>query len=45
LCWAAFPAFAQKGTEAGRFVVEHPTLVNLGFEWSIRGDENRNRVG
>jgi hypothetical protein len=23
-------------------VVEHPTLRNLGFEWSIRGDANRN---
>ncbi len=29
-------------TEAGRFVVEHPTLLNLGFEWAIRGDANRN---
>src|SRR5688500_5595351 len=35
-------AHAQNGTEAGRFVVEHPTLLNLGFEWSIRGDANRN---
>ncbi|MFN7922142.1 MAG: hypothetical protein U0Q16_18715 [Bryobacteraceae bacterium] len=33
---------AQNATEAGRFVVEHPTLVNLGFEWSIKGDANRN---
>ncbi len=23
-------------------MVEHPTLLNLGFEWSIRGDSNRN---
>ncbi|MFO0953396.1 MAG: hypothetical protein U0835_20055 [Isosphaeraceae bacterium] len=29
-------------TTAGRFVVEHPTLRNLGFEWAIRGDANRN---
>jgi hypothetical protein len=35
-------AFAQNGTRAGRFVVEHPTLLNLGFEWSIEGDANRN---
>jgi hypothetical protein len=35
-------AYAENGTEAGKFVVEHPTLVNLGFEWAIRGDENRN---
>lgn len=33
---------AQNTTEAGRFHVEHPTLLNLGFEWSIRGDANRN---
>jgi len=24
------------------FVVEHPTLINLGFEWHINGDANRN---
>jgi hypothetical protein len=24
------------------FVIEPPTLTNLGFEWFIRGDENRN---
>jgi len=33
---------AQNATEAGRFHVEHPTLLNLGFEWSIEGDANRN---
>lgn len=33
---------AQNATRAGRFVVEHPTLLNLGFEWSIEGDANRN---
>jgi len=32
----------ENSTIAGRFVVEHPTLMNLGFEWSIRGDANRN---
>jgi hypothetical protein len=26
----------------GEFVVEHPTLINLGFEWFIDGDANRN---
>jgi hypothetical protein len=35
-------ALAQNATEAGRFVAEHPTLHNLGFEWAIRGDANRN---
>ncbi|MCW5977793.1 MAG: right-handed parallel beta-helix repeat-containing protein [Bryobacteraceae bacterium] len=39
---AAGCAWAQNGAEGGRFVVEHPTLLNLGFEWSIRGDVNRN---
>jgi hypothetical protein len=33
---------ADDRTHAGEFVVEHPTLHNLGFEWSIRGDDNRN---
>ncbi|MCC6390410.1 MAG: hypothetical protein IT167_07390 [Bryobacterales bacterium] len=33
---------AQNATTAGRFIVEHPTLLNLGFEWSISGDNNRN---
>ena len=32
----------QNATEAGRFHVEHPTLLNLGFEWAITGDANRN---
>ena len=44
LTWAilAVPAQAQSGTAAGRFTVEHPTLENLGFEWAITGDTNRN---
>ncbi|MBN1850382.1 MAG: hypothetical protein JW932_17560 [Deltaproteobacteria bacterium] len=25
-----------------KFVVEHPTLICLGFEWYIQGDENHN---
>jgi hypothetical protein len=33
---------AQNATTAGRFHVEHPTLLNLGFEWAIQGDANRN---
>ena len=32
----------ENSTIAEGFVVEHPTLLNLGFEWSIRGDANRN---
>lgn len=33
---------AQNATQPGRFHVEHPTLLNLGFEWAIEGDANRN---
>src|ERR1043166_2445384 len=29
-------------TTAGEFIVDPPTLINLGFEWFIQGDENRN---
>src|SRR5262245_60721953 len=32
----------QNATRPGRFHVEHPTLLNLGFEWAIEGDANRN---
>ncbi len=28
--------------KAGEFVVEPPTLICLGFEWHIDGDDNRN---
>jgi hypothetical protein len=27
---------------AGEFIVEPPTLISLGFEWKIEGDDNRN---
>ena len=37
----AASAHAQNSTRAGRFTVEHPTLHNLGFEWTITGDANR----
>lgn len=33
---------AQDAVKAGRFHVEHPTLLSLGFEWGIDGDANRN---
>lgn len=42
LLFAASAAHGQNATQAGRFVVEHPTLLNLGFEWAITGDANRN---
>ena len=28
--------------QPGELVVDHPTLINLGFEWVIQGDDNRN---
>ena len=34
-------AESDNATVAEGFVVDHPTLMNLGFEWSIRGDANR----
>ncbi len=33
------PVLAAK---AGAFIVEPPTLICLGFEWEIEGDDNRN---
>src|SRR3546814_257153 len=33
---------AQDVVQAGEFIVEPSTLTNLGFEWKITGDENRN---
>ena len=35
-------ATKQDPVEPGEFVIENPTLINLGFEWFIRGDDNRN---
>ena len=32
---------AEDAVHAGRFTVEHPTLHNLGFEWAISGDDDR----
>ena len=34
----------ENRTESGLFVIESPTLINLGFEWYIRGDDNHNAV-
>jgi hypothetical protein len=33
---------AQNYTVPGQFAVDPPTLVSLGFEWRITGDDNRN---
>jgi hypothetical protein len=34
----------DNGVRPGKFVVEPSTLINLGFEWYIEGDANRNAV-
>src|SRR5215813_901981 len=31
----------QNRVTAGEFVIEPATLINLGFEWHIDGDDNR----
>ena len=31
-----------KAATSGEFIVDPPTLINLGFEWRIEGDDNRN---
>ena len=35
---------AADAVSPGRFVVERPTLICLGFEWQIAGDDNRNAM-
>ena len=39
---ASGSALAANPTKAGEFIVDPPTLINLGFEWFIDGDDNRN---
>jgi hypothetical protein len=45
-CILAFSSQAQvpaaNSVRAGEFLVDPPTLINLGFEWFIDGDDNRN---
>jgi hypothetical protein len=46
--WAQPPAGQQppqvnpNAIVPGEFVIEPPTLINLGFEWFVQGDDNRN---
>src|SRR5262249_52978797 len=44
LCLGDRPSAAtpEVRVKPGEFVVDHPTLINLGFEWAIDGDANRN---
>ena len=41
LVWAG-TTFAQDRVAAGAASVEPPTLISLGFDWVITGDDNRN---
>ncbi len=34
-------AATENAVSAGEFVVDPPTLINLGFEWLVEGDANR----
>jgi hypothetical protein len=36
------PGLSRPDVVPGELVVEPPTLINLGFEWLIEGDSNRN---
>src|SRR6476620_11689780 len=37
-------ARAANGVTPGQFVIEPATLICLGFEWDITGDDNRNAI-
>jgi hypothetical protein len=37
-------AWCADGTSAGTVFVEPPTLISLGFEWTLVGDDNRNAM-
>src|SRR5437588_10201073 len=39
---SAGAADKENKVKPGEFIVDHPTLINLGFEWLIQGDDNRN---
>jgi len=42
LCDGARAAENGNKVKPGEFIIDHPTLINLGFEWLIDGDNNRN---
>jgi hypothetical protein len=42
LLLVALPLAARNNATPGDFITELPTLVSLGFEWKITGDDNRN---
>ena len=42
LSLTAFQLAAADKVTSQNFYVEPPTLISLGFEWQIEGDDNRN---
>ncbi|MBW7997703.1 MAG: hypothetical protein FVQ81_14235 [Candidatus Glassbacteria bacterium] len=42
LCTVPHALSAQNAVTPGEFFTERPTLICLGFEWKITGDDNRN---
>ena len=38
-------AEAEDRVTPGELVIDHPTLIKLGFEWIVQGDDNRNAAG
>ena len=44
LIFCPLAAASQDAVKAENFITEPATLSNLGFEWHISGDENRNAV-
>jgi hypothetical protein len=41
-CAVTTAAWADNAVMPGEFRIERPTLLSLGFEWKISGDDNRN---
>ncbi len=43
-CFAGSAVAAENGDriKPGELVIDPPTLINLGFEWLVQGDDNRN---
>jgi hypothetical protein len=42
LVYFASPLSASDRVTSDEFIIEPPTLISLGFEWQIQGDDNRN---
>src|SRR5882724_4107954 len=42
ILWCLCLTAAENKTKPGELVIDPPTLINLGFEWVIEGDDNRN---